>query len=335
MACAGLAVLILSLQAIHAGGSLQPPDRRSGFAWVALAGMAYSLGTAGHLDPRGLPGLIAEAIDRNSGLSGMSDSLPLIGLLFVCLCGLTAFSIRIRQVRLELERSEAALRIKKRELEQLRRNTERLAEISVLEERSRIAHEIHDAVGHTLTAAIVQLEATRRIAERRNCVPWEKLELLEGLVRKGLDDIRGAVKQIRPDAVRTLTLEAALRELIRYTEDTMEIAIETDISLAAKPEPGSLTEQVLYRALQEGLTNGIRHGRCARARFSLRSSGRMLRFRLVNDGEPYVSAVPGFGLTSMAERVKLLGGGVDIRPSVDADGNPVGCELAIDLPLVG
>ncbi len=285
---------------------LEWKDRNRVFAWLAIVCMAYLFG----------------------------KSLPLVGLLFLSLCGVVAaISVRLCQVRREAERSAAELRIKSKELEQLRRNAERLAEKSVLEERSRIAHEIHDVVGHTLTAAIVQLEATKRIAEQQNRVPWDKLELISGIVRKGLDDVRRAVKLMGSDDEKALSLEAALRELIRFTEDTMEVAIEADISLPSKLELGWLTEQALIHALQEGLTNGIRHGYCTRARFSMHTSGGTLRFRLESDGEPYGSAVPGFGLSSMIERMKLLGGGVDIRSSADADGNPAGCELSIELPL--
>jgi len=287
---------------------LEWKDRNRVFAWLAIVSMAYLLG----------------------------DSLPLGGLLLLSLCGavvVAAVSARLRQVRREAERSAAELRIRSRELEQLRRSAERLAEMAVLEERSRIAHEIHDVVGHTLTAAIVQLEAAKRMAEQQNRVPLDKLELVSGIVRKGLDDVRRAVKLMGSDDEKALPLEAALRELIRFTENTMEVAIEADISLPAKLDLGRLTERALVHALQEGLTNGIRHGDCTRARFSMHTSGGTLRFRLVSDGEPYGSAAPGFGLSSMIERMKLLGGGVDIRSSADDDGNPAGCELSIELPL--
>ncbi|XID92905.1 sensor histidine kinase [Paenibacillaceae bacterium WGS1546] len=339
-AYAGFVLLTCSLQTFHAKEALLPPAHRRELAWLAVGGMAYPVGVADRL---------------------YYEGWPVIGLTFVFACSAAGIVMRVRQVRREAERNAAELRIKRMELERFQRNVERmvelrtaelekanrslaftlrekaetLAEMSVLEERSRIAHEIHDVVGHTLTAAIVQLEATKTLAEQQNRVPWDKLELLSGLVRKGLDDIRRAVKLMKSDEAQSLTLEAALRELIQYTEDTMEIEIEADIALPPKPELGRLTEQVLYHALQEGLTNGIRHGKCGRARFTLRSSGKTLRFRLVSDGEPYGSAVPGFGLSSMIERVKLLGGEVAIRSSADAGGRPVGCELSIDLPLDG
>ena len=293
--------------AFYENSDLQPPDRRRLLACLAVACMAYPL----------------------------AQTFLLPAVLLVVLGGLGAVWAYIRQIRLEAERSAKELQNKCRELEQVRRNTASLVEMSVQEERSRIAHEIHDVVGHTLTAAIIQLEGAKRMAEQYGCVPPEKLELLSGLARKGLNDIRSAVKAIRSEGVRAMPLEAALRELIQCTEETMEIAIEADISLPATPDWGRLTEQALYSALQEGLTNGIRHGRCSQARFSLRASEGRLRFRLVNDGEPYGSAVPGFGLSSMIERVKLLGGRVSIRSSADADGNPAGCELSIDLPQAG
>jgi len=287
---------------------LQPPNRRRLLIWLAIVCMAYPFGA----------------------------SLPFIGLLFVFCCGIGFLVIRLHQVRREADRAIAELCAKSEELERLQRNAERLAELSVQEERGRIAYEIHDVVGHTLTAAIVQLEVTKRMAEQQGCVPPDKLELLNGLVRKGLDDIRRAVKQMRSDEAETeMTLEAALRGLIHSTEQTMEIAIETDISLSPMPKLGRLTEQVLYHALQEGLTNSIRHGKCARASFSLHSFDGTLRFLLVSDGKPFGSAAPGFGLSSMIERVKLLGGGVEIQSSADADGYPVGCELSIELPLAG
>jgi len=293
--------------AFYENTDLQPPDRRRLLACLAVACMTYPL----------------------------AQTFLLPAVLLVVLGGLVAVWAHIRRIRLKAERSAKELQSKCRELEQMRRNAARLVEMSVQEERSRIAHEIHDIVGHTLTAAIIQLEGAKRMAEQHGCVPPEKLELLSGIARKGLDDIRGAVKAIRSEEARAIPLEAALRELIQYTEETMEIAIEADISLPATPDVGKLTEQALYHALQEGLTNGIRHGGCSRAWFSLRSSEGKLRFRLVNDGEPYGSAVPGFGLSSMIERVKLLGGGVSVRSSVDTAGNPFGCELSIDVPLAG
>ena len=63
------------------------------------------------------------------------------------------------------------------------------------------------------------------------------------------------------------------------------------------------------------MANGIRHGRSSRFRFTLKCEDKQLRFLLLSDGEPFTSAVPGFGLRVMMERVELLGGSVALRPS--------------------
>jgi signal transduction histidine kinase len=215
----------------------------------------------------------------------------------------------------------------------MREKAESLAELSVMEERNRIAYEIHDVVGHTLTAAIVQLEATKTLAGREGVIPEGKLDMLSGLVRKGLDDIRKSVRLLKTEESPALSLGESLRELIQYTEDTMDIRVDADIEIPHGLALGKLSEQVLYHALQEGLTNGIRHGRCSRFRFTLRMEGEMLLFRLVSDGEPFGEATPGFGLTSMKERAELLGGTVSIRSSAEDDGSPCGCELSIELPV--
>lgn len=89
----------------------------------------------------------------------------------------------------------------------------------------------------------------------------------------------------------------------------------------------------MYHALQEGLTNGVRHGRSSRFRFTLKREDNQLHFLLVSNGEPFVSVTPGFGLSSMMERVELLGGTVALRPSQTEGGSPAGCELTILLPL--
>ncbi|MFB9275678.1 sensor histidine kinase [Cohnella cellulosilytica] len=277
--------------------------------------------------------------------------------LFLFMLGMTMILVhRVSRVYVESERNARDLLEKNNELEQFHHNLERLverrteqleeanrflsvtlrekaetlAEVSVLEERNRIAHEMHDVVGHTLTAAIVQLEASKKIAEREDKLPLGKLDTVGGLVRKGLDDIRKTVRRLKNEKIPD-KLEDALRELIRETIETMEVEIEAEIVI---PLPlGKPAEQVVYHALQEGLTNGIRHAQCSRFRYSLLPVGDALEIRLWNDGKPFADARPGFGLTAMTERIHLLGGALSVRSSENADGEPMGCELAITLPL--
>lgn len=305
------------------------------------------------------PDLLTVLLNSRTYLYRIIEGLMPNSLFLFIICMAMVLVSRVRRVHLEAERSAAELLVKNQELEHFHRNledlveqrtaeleqanrtlavtlrekAETLAEMSVLEERNRISYEMHDVVGHTLTAAIVQLEATKKLTAREGSIQQEKLELLSELVRKGLNDIRKAVRLMKSDEEQPLPLEASLRELIQYTEDTMEIKVDSEISLPPELPLGKVTEGVLYHALQEGLTNGIRHGRGERFRFTLRTSDGKLMFRLVNDGLPFGSETPGFGLTAMMERVELLGGSVAIRSSAAPDGSPAGCELAIVIPL--
>ncbi|MBD2865679.1 sensor histidine kinase [Paenibacillus oceani] len=328
--------------------------------WLMRGNSTFTLCATSSLVLYTMPGLLTEWLSSQTYWYRISEGLLPNALFLFIICMSMVIVSRVRRVHQEAERSAAELLVKNKELEQFHRNLEQLvhtrtgeleqanrnlaltlrekaetlAEKSVLEERNRIAYEMHDVVGHTLTAAIVQIEATKTLAERNGGLPMEKMDLLSELVRKGLNDIRQAVRIMKADDDHPpMSLESSLRELIQYTEDTMDIRIETDISLPPAPALGALTERVLYHALQEGLTNSIRHGKCACVRFSIRTAADTLHFQLISDGEPFGSAVPGFGLTAMMERVELLGGEVYIRSSADADGTPMGCELSIRLPL--
>ncbi|MEK0317019.1 ATP-binding protein [Cohnella sp. 56] len=208
----------------------------------------------------------------------------------------------------------------------VRETAEALAEVSVLEERNRIAHDMHDLVGHSLTAAIVQIEAAKKLSSRDLPRSVERMTAAGDMIRKGLNDVRRTVRMLKDDEAG-FDLPTALQELIR------ESAGQADVSFDYRPQPipaiGALAQKVVYHALMEGITNGLRHGRCSGFKFELTAADGWLRFELRSDGAPYGSAKPGFGLSAMMERVHLLGGTVTVG---EADPG-VGCRLLILLPL--
>ncbi|WP_068606224.1 ATP-binding protein [Paenibacillus swuensis] len=304
--------------------------------------------------PNELPVILLSARNRVSDLAegfdaGANDYLPKP---FAQRELLARVHIQLRLA--EFQRSlEELVRKRTGELEEanrslagsVRETAEALTEVSVLEERNRIAHEIHDVVGHTLTAAIVQMEAAKKLADRNMPQSVEKIAVVQELIRKGLDDIRRSVRLLK-DETGAFELAAALRELIRETQTGAGVRIEA--YLHPLPPLSGLTQRVLYHALQEGLTNGIRHGQCTQFVFELYAADECIYFKLRNDGESYGDAKPGFGLTAMMERVHLLGGTVDIGSSASmgamaptADGadslsaQQQGCLLALTLPLSG
>ncbi|PYI52574.1 sensor histidine kinase [Paenibacillus flagellatus] len=285
--------------------------------------------------PTPVSGLVRETFPVLARVWGY-DQLFLCMFVFDLCLGLVLlnrFMATYRQVSLWNRTLEEQVRLRTEELEEsylrlqasARETAETLAELSVMEERNRIAEEIHDNVGHTLTTTIIQMEAAKMLIDRNDVRGFEKLHLSGQLVRKSLDDIRDAVRIMKHTAAE-FHLESSMAKLMEETALNTGIDIEYDLD--PLPPLTSLQKKVLYYALKEGLTNGIRHGSCSRFRFRLELDGGSLRFTLWNDGRKVETGPPGFGLQTMTERIAGIGGTVRLA---NADG---GCELAIGVPLI-
>lgn len=201
--------------------------------------------------------------------------------------------------------------------------SEALAEATVYAERTRIAQEIHDIVGHTLTSTILQIEAGKRLLDKDRDSAVVRLKEAQDMVRHSLSEIRNSVHMLKED--KYYDIEEALHQLISETERNTGVSIH---SIIDPIEHLSLMQKkVIYHALQEGLTNGIRHGRCSEFSFSLRDNGSLVQFRLADNGTGSSRIEMGFGLKMMRERVKQLKGTLSIDSEPDK-----GCLLRINLP---
>ncbi|WP_233516766.1 ATP-binding protein [Paenibacillus curdlanolyticus] len=202
-----------------------------------------------------------------------------------------------------------------------------MSDLSVLEERNRIARDIHDHVGHMLTASIVQLEASMTLFDHEPTLAAERLTLVADLMRRGLQEMRRSVRMLTDATEDTVRLEASLEKFIaeatRYAGITIDHRIEP---LSARLHPEQ--EKLVYRVLQEGITNGIRHGDSRDFQFELVEREQGLVVKLFNSGAPYSSPILGFGLASMKEAAERWGGHFHIG-AVEGQG----CLLEILFPL--
>jgi len=198
-----------------------------------------------------------------------------------------------------------------------------LAETTVYAERNRIAQEIHDIVGHTLTSTILQIEAGKRLLHKDMDSAVIRLKEAQDLVRHSLNEIRNSVHMLKED--KYYDIEAALMQLIQST------SYNTGAVIHAVIDPIShlsyIQKKVIYHALQEGLTNGIRHGNSTEFHFSLTVEGALLQFRLADNGIGSSNIVMGFGLKMMRDRIQQLKGNLYI----DAELNK-GFLLRMSLP---
>lgn len=239
-----------------------------------------------------------------------------------------AMHLRLSQWNRSLE-EELSLRTGR--LESVMRETAKaMAEMSVLEERNRIARDIHDQVGHTLTASIVQMEAAMLMASKDPQTAVGKLQPVSELVRQGLKEMRQSVHMLHEQTVE-LSLFSSLIKLVQDTEKYAGVVVEHAIEPIARPLPAG-QEKLIYRALQEGITNGIRHGRSRRFRFELKQAGSNVLFTLENDGLPYTPGAFGLGLAAMKEQAERWQGTFRIEAVSSAESSG-GCRLSITLPI--
>lgn len=193
-------------------------------------------------------------------------------------------------------------------------------------ERNKIAREIHDTVGHTLTTVLVEMEASKRLMDKDIIKAKEKLSLAQEQVRKGLNDIRSSVR-ILEQGKEIMDFWGSLKTFIAECEMHSDIIVKSHMDSDVNVYDSG--KKVIYRALQEGLTNGIRHGKSTAFIFKLFERDNSINFSLEDNGIGAVALTKGFGLRSMEERVKELGGQLDIY-SEEGEG----FSIYIKLPLV-
>ena len=203
-------------------------------------------------------------------------------------------------------------------LEDERRESARRALAAQEEERRRIARELHDEIGQTLTGLLLRSEA---LVKRAPPDLRGDLEGLRDAARQGAEDARGIARRLRPEALDELGLVSALAALARRAGIEVEQRLEP-VALDAEEE------LVVYRVAQEGLTNVVRHSGAGQAELILRAAGGMATLIVRDDGtgiDPD-AAERGGGIRGMRERAVLIGA----RLSVAATGQ--GTEVRLDLP---
>jgi two-component system, NarL family, sensor histidine kinase UhpB len=210
-------------------------------------------------------------------------------------------------------------------LESERRESARQA-LRVLEgERSRIARELHDEVGQTLTGAMLQVEG---LAARIPDDLRDELEELRETARSGTQDVRRIARRLRPEALEDLGLESALATLATSFGEQAQVNVER--RLERSPSLSKDEELVVYRVAQEALTNVARHAQATRVELELRQSHTLTVLTVRDDGRGLCSgALPSaHGIRGMRERAMLIGAQLQI---VSTPGR--GTEIRLAIPL--
>ncbi len=243
------------------------------------------------------------------GLSGLFELAISAGLYSL----LNMFAISMTQ----LFTSE---RLQKEQLAELNRDLlatrDLLSQSSAQSERLRISRDLHDILGHHMTALILNLEVASHQVDGE---PKDKVEQSLALAKLLLSDLRSTVGELREEGA--INLEESVNALVSGIPD---FPIDVDFSNASKIDDVELAETFL-RCTQEAVTNVLRHSTADHCRIAMTSDKSQFTLSVSDNGKPGRNIEPGNGLKGMAERVDALGGNLDWQQ------NEQGFELRVSL----
>ena len=244
------------------------------------------------------------------------NELPLYELLSyitaIITLGLISSIIKKEQNR-TLKAEELYHRLRKSEDELIKTNHEleayadSIKELSILKERNRISREIHDSVGHSLSTIIIQLGAIEKIANDNGEAASLMASNLRDFTKNGLEEIRKALRELKPKEFKEYETLLAIEGLIKDFSKLTGI----DVKLGFSKNKWQLDEEtslVLYRVVQEFLSNSARHGKATKISIFMHFSISDLIVTMQDNGIGTNEITPGLGLTSISERVGELGG---------------------------
>jgi signal transduction histidine kinase len=247
--------------------------------------------------------LVIRAAGWQVGLSTMLSFTP--GVVFIAI--FTQMALNEAAARAEVERLAGDLQ---EAYDTLARYAVQVEELATEKERTRLAREIHDSLGHYLTAINMQLEVARAVQAEDPAQLPGSLDRAQTLTKEGLQEVRRSIATLRSSPLDGSTLPDLMEPLLDACR-----AADLEVALEIVGEPRPLTPPVklaLYRVTQEALTNVRKHAQARHVRVTLTYTGSGVALRVADDGVGVAVPEGGFGLVGLRERVQLLGGELGI-----------------------
>jgi signal transduction histidine kinase len=209
---------------------------------------------------------------------------------------------------------------------------ERSRELSVVEERNRLARELHDSVTQRLFSISLTAEAAGALVEGSPAAAKEQIEIVQELAREAMTEMRSLIFELRPAELESDGLASTLTKHVDVLRRVHGREIELEVDFDGRLAPA--VERTLFRIAQEALTNALKHADPAHVHVEVRLNDGAARLLVADDGNGFDPADPQLrarrlGLTSMRERAEALGGSfaVSSRPG---DGTKIAVEVPRD-----
>jgi signal transduction histidine kinase len=200
---------------------------------------------------------------------------------------------------------------------------------AVLEERARIARDLHDVLSHTVSVMVVQAAAAGDVFDSNPEKAREAVRRTEETGRQALAELRGFLHAVRAEGEDDGP-QPTLADLSRLAETMSEAGIPVTLRREGDGEVPLGVQVSVYRIVQEALTNTLRHARASTAEVLVRIDDSAVRVRITDDGRGVSPGRSGgHGLIGMRERASLLGGTLRSGPRTDAAGFEVEALLPV------
>lgn len=192
------------------------------------------------------------------------------------------------------------------ELENYAAVSEKIAEDK---ERKRLAREIHDTLGHALTGITAGVDACIAMIDINPEATKKQLMVISKVVRQGIVDVRNSLNKLRPGALEQHGFKGAIENMIEEFTSVSDLTISLDYRLD-KVDFENTKEDILFRVIQESVTNAVRHGDATHIDISLYIEDNSLYLKIQDNGQGCEEIHYGFGLKQMKERLGMINGKV-------------------------
>ena len=196
-----------------------------------------------------------------------------------------------------------------RELRDYAAITEKIGENN---ERKRLAREIHDTLGHALTGIAAGVDACIAMIDRNPAATKKQLLIISKVVRQGIGDVRNSLNKLRPGALEEKGLRGAIENMIEEFAGVSNLNVILDARVD-NIDIEKTKEDILFRIIQESITNSLRHGNATEVKISLYELDNELCLDIQDNGSGCKEIHKGFGLTQMKERVAIINGTVSFN----------------------
>ncbi len=228
----------------------------------------------------------------------------------------TAIGYLVSQLVASQRQQQTALALANQQLTQYALTQEQLA---ISRERNRLARDLHDTLAHYMSGLVLELEGARLLWDADRVQAKTTLDNAVTTARTGLTETRRALRALRSTPLTDLGLTGAIRDLA----ESMAARNQWQLDLQLSPMPVVLSpiiDEVVYRVVQEGLTNIERHAAATTVTLTLRQTDDCLRVRIADNGAGFIQAAVDraerFGLLGMQERAALVGGKLTVESTL-------------------